>query len=116
MNCGDICLIQFPFTDGSSAKVRPIVIISADRHNAGSDVVVLPISSSPGAVDAGTVVIDETSPHFTASGLNRTSAVKCMKPLTIAKLKLLRKLGVLDSEVLNEIRVQLADLFDITQS
>jgi mRNA interferase MazF len=45
---GDIVLIPVPFTDLSSRKRRPVVVISTDRYNAaGLDMVVVAMTSNP---------------------------------------------------------------------
>ncbi|MFH0983509.1 MAG: type II toxin-antitoxin system PemK/MazF family toxin, partial [Planctomycetota bacterium] len=41
MKCGSVCLTQFPFTNGTSAKMRPVLVVSKDEFNAGEDVVVV---------------------------------------------------------------------------
>ncbi len=113
MKCGDICLVQYPFTDGSAAKVRPVLVISANSFNTGQDVVVAPISSAIDSADKFSIAIAKESPHFARSGLKYPSCVKCTKPLTIAKRLLMRKLGTLAPELLEKTRSILADLFSI---
>ena len=41
----EIVLVPFPFTDLSSAKRRPALIVSPDNYNAGKDVVIAYITS-----------------------------------------------------------------------
>ena len=42
---GDIVLVPFPFTDGVQTKVRPAIVISADRVNHSQDIILAQISS-----------------------------------------------------------------------
>ena len=79
MKCGSVCLTQFPFTDGTSAKVRPVLVVSKDEFNTGDDVVVVPISSKPLQDDQYSVFIDSSSPCFPATGLQISSVVKYTK-------------------------------------
>ncbi|MGH7140531.1 MAG: type II toxin-antitoxin system PemK/MazF family toxin, partial [Pirellulales bacterium] len=51
MRLGEIWLVNFPFTDGSSTKLRPVLLVSADKFNVDGDAVVLPISSQVFAGD-----------------------------------------------------------------
>lgn len=43
MRLGELWLVNFPFTDGSSTKLRPVLLVSSDKFNVGGDVVVVPI-------------------------------------------------------------------------
>ena len=43
---GDVLLAYYPFTNHSTAKLRPVLVVSTSRFNTGGDIVVLPISSS----------------------------------------------------------------------
>lgn len=45
---GDIVLIPVPFTDLSSRKRRPVIVISSDAYNAVSpDMIVVAMTSNP---------------------------------------------------------------------
>jgi len=45
---GDVALVRFPFTDLSSTKKRPVVVVSPGRFSARyGDIVVLALTSSP---------------------------------------------------------------------
>ena len=47
-NQGDIVLIPIPFTDLSSQKRRPVIVISNDSYNqTTADVVVVAMTSNP---------------------------------------------------------------------
>lgn len=113
MKCGDICLVQYPFSEGTAAKLRPVVVVSADAFNRGEDVVVLPISSSIARADPFAVAILQGTPEFRQSGLKFPSSVKCTKPLTISKRRLLRFLGTLAPALMTSVRAILAKLFAI---
>ena len=71
---GDVVLVPFPFTDQTSSKRRPAVIVSSDAyHQRGPDVIVMAITSQVirAAGSAGEVLIDDwrgagfaCSPHL----------------------------------------------------
>ena len=109
MKCGDICLVQYPFTDGSSAKVRPVLIVSNDEFNKSEDIVVVPISSVI-QHEKYSVSIVPASKHWAATGLKYPSLIKCTKPLTIAKRLCLRRLGSLHADELKSVREILTKL------
>lgn len=45
---GDIVLIPVPFTDLTSCKRRPVIVISSDHYNtSGPDMVVVAMTSNP---------------------------------------------------------------------
>lgn len=45
MKFGEIWLVNFPFSDGITTKLRLVLSVSPDKFNVGGDVVVVPISS-----------------------------------------------------------------------
>ena len=45
---GDVVLVPFPFTDLSTTRVRPAVVVSSDEYNEqGSDLIVAMLTSQP---------------------------------------------------------------------
>lgn len=109
MKPGDVCLAYFPFTNASAAKLRPILVVSAETFNSGEDVVVLPISSAQG--DRYSVHIDSSSPWFEPSGLKYPSWIKWSKPQTISKSLIVRHIGSLPAGGLAEIYQNLVSMF-----
>ena len=47
MTQGDIILVPFPFTDLSSVKTRPALVVS--KNNRGDDVIIVAVTSQKGA-------------------------------------------------------------------
>jgi len=78
---GDIILVAFPFTDLTSSKVRPAIIISPNPQ--GDDVIIAFISSvvSKSLADTEFLLISN-HPHFAATGLKKDSVFKMGKLLT----------------------------------
>lgn len=112
MNQGEIYLAHFPFTDGTSAKLRPILIISSNRFNGSEDVVVLPISSKPASNDPYSINIDDVKSDFKETGLKTSSAIKWTKPMTISKSVIRRYLGRLSTVLLDNTLAQMQNLFN----
>ncbi|MGC9506307.1 type II toxin-antitoxin system PemK/MazF family toxin [Baaleninema sp.] len=71
---GDIVLVQFPFTDLSTTKKRPSIVVSSQAYNRNrSDIVVMAVSSRV-RIPArfGEVIIQD----WQRSGLLKPSAIK----------------------------------------
>jgi len=111
MNRGSTCLVEYPFSDGTGAKVRPVLVVSNDDFNRGADVVVVPISSRPNQADPYSVFIDENSSVFQGTGLRRSSSVKWSKPFTLDKSLLIRRLGALDERLAQRVSDAIVTLF-----
>jgi len=66
----DIVLVRYPFSDLSSSKVRPAVVVSSPHSS--KDILVTPLTSKTGLLLDGEFVLAE----WLAVGLNVTTAVK----------------------------------------
>ncbi|HQU43206.1 MAG TPA: type II toxin-antitoxin system PemK/MazF family toxin [Pirellulales bacterium] len=111
MRLGEIWLVNFPFTDGSSTKLRPVLSVSSDKFNVGGDAVVVPISSQVYAGDPFAYLLDPAMPAFRLAGLKTASSVKWTKPVTLAAKVFQRRLGHLSGKPLDEIRDLLRSVF-----
>jgi mRNA interferase MazF len=111
MNCGDVVLVHFPFTDVSGSKLRPALIVSGDSFNKGDDRVLIPISSAPSAGDPFAAIIVDNDPAFGQTGLRQSSSLKWTKPLTLSKRLITRRLGTLPEPRLGEVRAQIREVF-----
>jgi mRNA interferase MazF len=102
---GDIVLVSFPFTDLSSSKRRPALVISPDSFNDTMQDVVLAAITSQGAED-GALTIDQGD--CIDGRLPKKSVVKPTKLFTMHTTLVLKKICALGPEkllvVLTEIR------------
>jgi mRNA interferase MazF len=89
---GDVVLVPFPFTDQSSSKKRPAVVVSsAAYHSDHINLILMGISSQVGASPrAGEVVVTD----WKKAGLIAPSVVKAVMT-TIESRLVIRKLGAL---------------------
>ncbi len=111
MKCGEILLVEYPFTDTSGSKIRPVLVVSIDEFNTGDDLVFVPLSATADPTDPRVFPIPKTAPFFAQTGLKSPSAVKWTKPLTISRRILRRRLGRLPSAPLSEIQANVRSLF-----
>jgi len=102
---GKIVVIPFPFTDLSSIKRRPALILRETKY----DVVVAYISSAlPPVTSPADVLIPQTRPSFTSTGLVSDSAIMLDKLATVEKSLIIRILGEVDDDLKAEINSKLA--------
>jgi mRNA interferase MazF len=105
---GDVVLVPLPFTDQSTTKQRPAVVISSDPyHRERPDVLLLAVTSQQRpASGVGEVAIR----HWKESGLLRPSV---FKPLvaTLERRRVQRKLGRLADEDRRALRGVLDAIF-----
>ena len=101
---GDCVLIPFPFTDLSSVKQRPGVILSSERFNAkGVDLIVAAVTSQiPPTIDEDDILLNGT--EIISAGLPKISLVKTGKIVTIDQRLIRRRLGTLTPNTLQVIR------------
>ena len=107
---GDVVLLPFPFTDLTTTKQRPAVVISTEAFNARQgDVVVLAITSqmpsTPSPEEYRLSSEDQRS-----AGLPKPSIVKCGKVLTIDQRLIRKTLGRLPVQTLQEIKRHLVTI------
>ncbi|MCC5623781.1 type II toxin-antitoxin system PemK/MazF family toxin [Nostoc sp. CHAB 5715] len=94
----DIILVQYPFSDLSSSKVRPAVVVSAPHVS--QDILITPLTSKTGALLEGEFVLSE----WATAGLNVATAVK-RGLYTVHKslvVKVIGKLADADAELLEQ--------------
>jgi mRNA interferase MazF len=89
---GDIVLVPFPFTDLSSAKRRPAVVVWADP--AQVDFTLAFVSSREVTVlGVGEAVVLSTHPEFALTGLCAPSKIRATKLVTLNRALVTRWLG-----------------------
>lgn len=105
MTCsqGDVVLVPFPFTDLTTTKQRPAVVVSADWFNRlRSDCVIVAITSQiPPQLDRDHFSLSPSD--LASSGLPKSSVVKMGKLLTIDQNLIRKPLGTLPSATLQSL-------------
>ncbi len=99
---GDIVLIPIPFTDLSSRKRRPVIVISSNIYNQKtSDMVVVSMTSDPTIVDYSFTI---TSSDIETGNLNRSGKVRVDKIFTLSQSIVVKTFGHVKTSVLDKIR------------
>ena len=90
---GTVVLVSFPFTDLTSSKLRPAVIIS--RTNGRPEDVILCFISSKisGKKDRSHFIFRTGEDHFMQTGLKTDSLVRFDKIATLSKKLILGEIG-----------------------
>jgi mRNA interferase MazF len=105
MKRGTIVLTPFPFSDLTTAKRRPAVIVSSADEN---EVIVAFITSQSKKATRLTDLIVETShPDFAATGLKKDSAIRLRKLCTVEKSIIYGEIGEASQALLREINLRL---------
>lgn len=105
-NFGDVVLVPFPFTDQTTTKKRPAIVISSiEYQRERSDLIVIAVTSQANpATSFGEINIIE----WQAAGLIKLSIIKPVLT-TIDKGLVIRKLGQLEEidrqELQNLLRI-----------
>jgi mRNA interferase MazF len=99
---GDIVLIPIPFTDLSSHKRRPVIVISNDTYNRKTiDIVVVAMTSNP---EAGDYSFTITYSDLEQGQLNHPGQVRADKIYTLSQSIVVKTFGRVNSQVLDRIR------------
>jgi len=108
---GDIILVHFPFTDLSSTKQRPALVVSSDALNAVSeDVLVVAISSQvPARLAAEEFLIP--SGDLAACGLPMPSILRLAKLASLHRQLVIKRIGFMPEPVLRRILAQIRQMF-----
>ena len=108
---GDIVILELPFTDLIGKKLRPVLVLSSERLNKISrDLIVAKISSSQQLEDFEI----ELKPDDLEEGkLKKISNIHCHSIFTVEKNLILKKVGRLKSEKLNEVKNIVRKVFNL---
>ena len=105
---GDILLIPVPFTDLSSTKRRPVIVVSNDDYNQRrQDIVVVAMTSNP---SAGRYAFTISSSDLERGKLNRPGQIRVDKLYTLSQSIVVKTFGRVDAATLDRIRGLLHDL------
>ena len=98
---GTVVLVNFPFTDLQSSKVRPAVVLAQK----GDDVIIVGIFSKvPAYLQDSWIIIDEGDPGFKQTGLKKASVIKIEKIAVVHQSLIRKELGRLSPEILQKVK------------
>lgn len=103
----DIVLVPFPFTDLSSIKKRPALIISPDIYNAADDLIIAFITSN---IQSSEKYGDYLITQWKQAGLPLPSKLR-MKFATVSKDIIIKKIGTIENSDQKNISLLLQKFF-----
>lgn len=109
---GSIVLTIYPFTDLSSAKRRPALVVSATGRP-GRDCIMAFITSRTDRVETTDLTIEPTDNDFAVTGLRTMSLIRCGKLMTLDRTLLIGRLGQLSKRLMTEVDVRLKKALDL---
>lgn len=112
-NRNTVVLTPFPFTDLSSQKLRPAVILSADNDKS-RDVIVAFITTNSGRSDNVCVEINQDDADFKKTGLKTDSVICVNKIATLDKKIILGELGEISKKHVVKVNAALKKVFKLS--
>ncbi|MCJ7812550.1 type II toxin-antitoxin system PemK/MazF family toxin [bacterium] len=107
---GTVVLVNFPFTDLQSAKVRPALVLTTK----GDDAIILGIFSKvPEELRESWIKLDEHSKDFSRTGLKKTSIIKTEKITVIHRSLIRKEIGNLSPELMQKVKKTLLKTLEI---
>jgi mRNA interferase MazF len=108
---GEVVLVPFPFTDLSTTKQRPALVISSDSFNATHpDLIVVAITSQvPNNLGSDEFLIPQA--ELPACGLPKSSILKLSKIITLHQRLLIKSIGRVSNATLETILHQVRSQF-----
>ena len=102
---GDVVLVQFPYSTGTGSKLRPAVVVQPDQNNRRlTNIVLVPVTTNIRRVaEPSQFLIDPLSSTGRAAGLRHASVVTCENVTTVAQSLVLRRLGRLPKNAMDQV-------------
>ena len=98
-NQGEILLIPVPFSDLSSVKKRPVLVLSNNEHNSSSkDIIVIAITSNLSQKG-----IEISNNNLIDGFLPKKSIIKVDKIYTLETNIVIKKIGKIHNDVLSNV-------------
>jgi len=107
---GDILLVPVPFTDLSTNKRRPVLVISNDDYNnITEDVIVAAITSNLTDKKYAVIITNE---DLESGNLKVTSCIRADKIFTISQTIVMNKFGTVKKHVIDAVKSKIRELIE----
>jgi len=107
-NQREIVLVPFPYSDLSSVKRRPVLIVSNNHYNSNyPDILVCVITSNLFKDDFS---VSLNNDDLESGLLPESSVIKCHKLFTIEQTKIVKRFSILQSQKFSEVTAAITQL------
>lgn len=106
---GDILLFRFPQSDMGTGKLRPALLIKRIEGNFADWLVCMISTQTRHQIQGLEVVLHETMPDFTETGLKKESLARVSRLAVVDSNVFTGKLGCLPTEAFEDIKIRLAN-------
>jgi mRNA interferase MazF len=107
---GKIVLIPFPFTDLTSTKLRPALVLIEDEKDCVVAFISSRVPEEPSSIE---ILIREDHKEFAKTGLKRASVVRLDKVATVSKNLMLGEIGEVGEALREEINRKLREAYQL---
>lgn len=114
MSKSKIVTLPFPYDDMSATKLRPALCLTKPIGALKHIVIAYMTSSAPKPPLASDLTIHWNHPNFSETGLSATTTIRLHRLVTVRSSYVRRQLGVLPSDLENEVAIRLKNLFDLS--
>ncbi|MBD2329950.1 type II toxin-antitoxin system PemK/MazF family toxin [Alkalinema sp. FACHB-956] len=105
---GELVLIPVPFTDLSSQKRRPVIIISSTQYNRHSrDALVVAVTSNPDLVPFSFTI---DNPDLESGNLKKPSVIRADKIYALDQTLIIKRFGVVNQVVIDRIFILIQEI------
>jgi mRNA interferase MazF len=106
---GNIVLIPVPFTDLSSSKRRPVIVLSSDEyHKRSTDMIVVAMTSNPAQTPYSFTI---SNADLAKGSLNRPGTIRADKIYTLSQSIAVRVFGKVKPETVERVIMLLNKAF-----
>jgi mRNA interferase MazF len=107
---GEILLIPIPFSDLTSSKKRPVLVLSNSQYNSRTkDIVVAAITSN---LETKEYSIEFTSDDLVEGELKVASCIRVDKIYTLSQYIVVKRFGTVNVEILYKVKAKIDKLID----
>ena len=105
---GDILLIPIPYSDLTSNKKRPVLVLSNDEYNTKTeDIIVVAITSNITSKEYSILISNK---DMQEGNLHVNSCIRVDKIYTLSQSIVIKKFGAVKPEIINNVKEKLRKL------